>query len=466
MSTLASVIQEGLDASKPTASIAGRLYFTTDTNKIYYDTGSAWVAVGPSGTSNATEIQSIAVSATAPTTGQVLEYNGTEYVPSTLIPSANATEIQGVAVSATSPTTGQILEYNGTDWMPTTPGAGSGTVTSVAVTVPSRQSVSGSPITSSGTLAITDNTQSANEVFAGPVSGSAAAPGFRAIVAADLPVATGSSLGAVQPDGTSITISSGVISAVGGGAGSNISFGIGNPNTSGGTATPAFIQQADSGSTTVTLGSSVIEGDLIVVAVDVSPDPGSGSVTLSDSLGTSYTQILGQGNGDNHALYVFAGRTTVGGSNTITCASGDTKSMIAAEFSGVIDTVDVSASNSPGGYSGPTSVGVTTTVNGDLIFAAISGAFGGGTITPGSGFTGLTTESGSVTTGAAYALQATAGAISTTFSSSSNYWAQAMVALKANPNGPLPGTDKDIYFDTTSSTYAGYVYHNSYWNPF
>ena len=32
----------GLDASKPSASIAGRIYFATDTNKIYYDTGSAW----------------------------------------------------------------------------------------------------------------------------------------------------------------------------------------------------------------------------------------------------------------------------------------------------------------------------------------------------------------------------------------------------------------------------------------
>jgi hypothetical protein len=62
-----------------------------------------------------------------------------------------------------------------------------GTVTSIGLTVPSRQSVAGSPVTGSGTLAITDNNQSANQVFAGPSSGSAAAPGFRALVAADLP---------------------------------------------------------------------------------------------------------------------------------------------------------------------------------------------------------------------------------------------------------------------------------------
>jgi len=49
MATLASVILEGTDASKPSPSIPGRLYFTTDTDLIYYDTGSAWTAVGPSG---------------------------------------------------------------------------------------------------------------------------------------------------------------------------------------------------------------------------------------------------------------------------------------------------------------------------------------------------------------------------------------------------------------------------------
>jgi hypothetical protein len=67
---------------------------------------------------------------------------------------------------------------------------GAGTVTSVTLTVPARQTVSGSPVTTSGPLAISDNTQSANLVFAGPTTGSAAAPTFRALVAADMPAAT------------------------------------------------------------------------------------------------------------------------------------------------------------------------------------------------------------------------------------------------------------------------------------
>lgn len=66
-------------------------------------------------------------------------------------------------------------------------GGGSGTVTSVAVTVPARQTVAGSPVTTAGTIAITDNTQNANLFFGGPVSGPAAAPGFRNVVTADLP---------------------------------------------------------------------------------------------------------------------------------------------------------------------------------------------------------------------------------------------------------------------------------------
>ena len=65
--------------------------------------------------------------------------------------------------------------------------ASSGTVTSVALTVPAILSVAGSPITSSGTLAVSLATQSANTVFAGPTTGGAATPTFRAIVDADVP---------------------------------------------------------------------------------------------------------------------------------------------------------------------------------------------------------------------------------------------------------------------------------------
>lgn len=74
-------------------------------------------------------------------------------------------------------------------------GGGSGTVTSVAFTAPAQYSVSGSPITGSGTIALTWANQSANVIFAGPASGGSGVPTFRAMVAADIPVfvASGSS---------------------------------------------------------------------------------------------------------------------------------------------------------------------------------------------------------------------------------------------------------------------------------
>jgi hypothetical protein len=69
-------------------------------------------------------------------------------------------------------------------------GGGSGTVTSVALSAPSFLSVSGSPVTTSGTLALSLANQSANTIFAGPTTGGAAAPTFRSMVAADLPTVT------------------------------------------------------------------------------------------------------------------------------------------------------------------------------------------------------------------------------------------------------------------------------------
>lgn len=88
-------------------------------------------------------------------------------------------------------------------------GSGSGTVTSVALALPSIITVSGSPITGSGTLTGTLATQTANFVWAGPSSGSAAAPTFRAIVTTDIPSLPGSAIGSgsVAPTvgGTGIT---------------------------------------------------------------------------------------------------------------------------------------------------------------------------------------------------------------------------------------------------------------------
>ena len=74
-------------------------------------------------------------------------------------------------------------------WAPCNPGSGSGTVTSVTFTGDGiiDSATPSAAVTTSGTVAATPLTQTANCVFAGPVSGSAARPTCRSLVTADVP---------------------------------------------------------------------------------------------------------------------------------------------------------------------------------------------------------------------------------------------------------------------------------------
>jgi hypothetical protein len=93
---------------------------------------------------------------------------------------------------------GQCLTSNGTDPIWGSCSTGSGTVTSVGLSMPSLFSVSGSPVTGSGTLTAALANQNANLIMAGPSSGSAAAPTFRTLVGADLPAPTSNTLGGIE----------------------------------------------------------------------------------------------------------------------------------------------------------------------------------------------------------------------------------------------------------------------------
>ena len=79
-----------------------------------------------------------------------------------------------------------IRYYNGTSWGQ----VGAGSVTSVGLADGSTTpiySISNSPVTGTGTLTFTLNTQPANQVLAGPSTGASAQPAFRALVSADIP---------------------------------------------------------------------------------------------------------------------------------------------------------------------------------------------------------------------------------------------------------------------------------------
>jgi hypothetical protein len=103
---------------------------------------------------------------------------------------------------------------------------------------------------------------SANEVFATP-NGSSGAASLRALVPADLPVATTSALGAVKPDGSTIDISAGVISVP--------------------IATDSNLGLVEPDGTTITISAGVITavggggGGITELTGDVTAGPGSGS---------------------------------------------------------------------------------------------------------------------------------------------------------------------------------------------
>lgn len=107
----------------------------------------------------------------------------------TMAGSIAALKLERVTLAAPS-TTDRFENRGGNLWFNgvlVATSAGAGTVTSVALTAPAIFSVAGSPIVASGTLAVTLATQTANLVWAGPGSGAAATPTFRALVDLDVP---------------------------------------------------------------------------------------------------------------------------------------------------------------------------------------------------------------------------------------------------------------------------------------
>lgn len=84
-------------------------------------------------------------------------------------------------------------------------GIGSGSVTSVALSMPDIFTVSGSPVTTSGTLTASLASQSQNLIFASP-NGSSGTPTFRSLVAADIPTLNQSTTGSAGSVTSSMVI--------------------------------------------------------------------------------------------------------------------------------------------------------------------------------------------------------------------------------------------------------------------
>lgn len=128
-------------------------YTTTEKNKLAGIAAGAEVNVNAdwNAISGDAQILNKPVLATVATSGS---YNDLSDKPT--IPAAYADANVDAHLNTSTAATGEVLSWNGTDydWVPQGGGGGSGTVTSVSLTAPIGLSVSGSPVTTSGTIAL------------------------------------------------------------------------------------------------------------------------------------------------------------------------------------------------------------------------------------------------------------------------------------------------------------------------
>jgi hypothetical protein len=210
----------------------------------------------------------------------------------------SATTITALLDGVVSNAQGTMMYRNGTTWTALAPGtsgqflktqgAGAnpiwdadnnsgGSVTSVAMTVPTFLSVSGGPVTASGTLAVSLANQTGNVVFASPVDGSSAAPTFRSLAAADIP-----NLSAAKITSGTLAVAQG-----GTGAGTLSGYGILTMNSAGNAVT----------STLCTTTGQVLKYNSISGSWACGTDADSGGDITGVTAGTGLTGTFSSGSG-------------------------------------------------------------------------------------------------------------------------------------------------------------------------
>lgn len=294
----------------------------------------------------------------------VLQDNwGTQGAETDATLAGNGTTGSPLKIAQQSATSGQVLKWNGTTWAPASDSDGGGTVTSVGLSLPtSIFDVSGSPVTASGTLTATLDNQSANTVFSGPTSGGAATPGFRSLVAADIPTLTASKIS----DFTEASQDA-VFPAVVAGSNITVSYNDGaNMLTITGSAGPtnAFVQNGNSFAAQAVLGTNdandlAFETNGTLVGFFNS----GGGFTAGASASTA-AQIVANGLKGGAGVAVLAGSGLAGGNMFVSRGdgSGATIQVVDAVHSNISGNVTARLENSSSTGSG--GVGFAAVVSG------------------------------------------------------------------------------------------------------
>lgn len=188
-----------------------------------------------------------------------------------------------------------------------------------------------------------------------------------------------------------------------------------------------FVQSAHQTGTTTTLtvtfGATPSNNDLLICSIS---NVNNNVSSVTGGGGGSWTQV------EHSAVTVvndiWVSQLVSSGTTTLTvtyAASGSAGTAICADFSGVLNNTLDAGNTSTGTSTSVTSGSATTTANGDLVFA---GFMENTTTTISSGPTNSFTEieggtgvaSGSTISGAAYLIQGSSGAISTTWTTGSS----------------------------------------------
>jgi hypothetical protein len=214
--------------------------------------------------------------------------------------------------------------------------AGTGTVTSVAATVPSVFSISGSPITTTGTLAIDWATgQTQNRVLASP-NGSSGAVALRALVGADIP-----QISLATSGNGGVTGNLPVTNLNGGTSASASTFWRGD-GTWAASVVPATLSKVDDTNVTLTLG-----GNPTSALVNAASITAGWTGTLSGTRG-------GTGVNNGASTITLGGNLTTSGANAVTLTSTGTTNVTLPTSGTLAALGGTNTWTSPNTFSGAT----------------------------------------------------------------------------------------------------------------